>query len=36
MALGVFGSGCGDPMDGTSETEFQAEPRQRVYFIAAD
>src|SRR6187455_3888655 len=36
MTLALFGSGCGDPIEVTPQTEAMAAPRKRVYYIAAD
>jgi hephaestin len=36
ISFALFGSGCGDPIEVTAQTEVQAAPRQRVYYIAAD
>ena len=36
MTFALFGSGCGDPIEVTPQTEAMAAPRQRVYYIAAE
>jgi hephaestin len=36
ISFALFGSGCGDPIEVTPQTEALAAPRQRVYYIAAD